>query len=1118
MTAGAAEPATLLGRGREVERLVGALVAAVDGRGRLVILAGEAGIGKTRLADALADAARGRNARVLWGRCWEAGGAPPFWPWIQAIRALVRDVEPEALRRAIGPRPGEILRIIPDLRDVLPDLPAGPEASSEGDDGERLRSFVAMAGFLDRMAAVRPILLVLDDLHASDEPSLLLLRFLASELSESRVLVLAIYRDDELDPADPAAVLLAELARIRSAERLSLRGLDVDEIDRYLEAAAGRPAASGVAEAIRRETDGNPLFLSEVVRLLLDEGRLDHVPDPGGRGLGVTEGVQAVMRRRLARLSAPCLGLLEHASVLGGDLSLDLLEAIEERPADELVPLLDEAVSARVLAVSPGPAGRWRFAHGLFREVVYGGLPTRSRLALHRRVAEVLESRGADSADAPLAEIAHHYVAAGAGPKAVEAAARAAARALAVYAYEEAVRLYRLALEAGETDDERRCELRIALGGALAKAGDATQARAEFLEAAKLAERLGTVEQLARAVLGYGGQFIWLRAGSDAALVPLLERALERLGPSNDALRARLLARLSGALRDEPTITRRDAISAEALALARRLGDPVILGHAIVARTWAIRAPDRTAEIDLLIAEMEGVVAAGDDPELVLDFHWIRFNQMRVVGADRAALHQELNALWQTSVELRQPHRLHLTVERTILALLEGRLADVESYLPGLALAPDPFSLVAGQFLLRREQDRLDDVASMLRDAVASVPGYPLLVALHAFLDARLGRRVAAGETLDRLAGNGYAEIPFDWGWVFAMTFLGETAVILGRVDRGREIEALLRPYAGTIGSASGEGSSGPVSRMLGLLAALDGRLDEGLDRLQDAARESARMGATLWETRIAVERAAMLVERRRPGDVELAKELLDGAKRTSRELGLIAIDHDADAVETALLGATTIRDPDASPPPGPDTAPAVAEFRREGETWAIRFGRTFRLRDSKGLRYLKVLLAEPGREFHALDLVRLLDGAATEPVGHGAAASEGLGSAGDGAGLDILDAEARAAYRARLRELSMELEEAESFNDPIRADRARGEIDALEAELAGAFGLGGRSRQAASPAERARQSVTKAIRDAMGRIRSEDPALHAHLSRSVATGLYCRYDPDPAAAPDWSF
>ena len=251
---------TLLGREREMAALRAALASASRGRGRLVLLSGEAGIGKTRLADAFAVEARDHGARVAWGRCWEAGGAPVYWPWLQAVRSLLRDIEPDDLRRLVGPDGSHLAQVLPEVRDVLPELPGLQDDDS---DSARFQLFDSFSRLLRNAARDGPIVLILDDLHAADEPSLLLLRFVSMDLADTGIVVLAVYREGELAATDPRIGLLAEVARVSSAERLDPPGLTVDEVARYIELAASERPADGLAEAVHRETEGNPLFVGE---------------------------------------------------------------------------------------------------------------------------------------------------------------------------------------------------------------------------------------------------------------------------------------------------------------------------------------------------------------------------------------------------------------------------------------------------------------------------------------------------------------------------------------------------------------------------------------------------------------------------------------------------------------------------------------------------------------------------------------------------------------------------------------------------------------------------------------------------------------------------------------
>ncbi len=1106
----------LVGREREMGVLVDALESARSGAGRLVLLTGEAGIGKTRLADAFAGEARGADARVLWGRCWEAGGAPAYWPWLQAIRAYLRDGDPVAVRRALGSGGPHLARILPELRDLLPDL---PELGHEESDEARFQVFEAAATFLRNVSAARPLVLILDDVHAADEPSLRLLQFLAADISDSRLLAIATYREKELAHGDPRPGLLADVGRSPAAQRLALGGLSEPDVSRYIELTISTTPPPGLADAVHRETEGNPLFVGEVVRLLAEEGRLERAHGAIGRPFGIPEGVRAVIGRRLERLSGPCRELLSRASVIGVEVPLDLLARLEERPAEALLDLLDEGAAARVLEEPPSPGGRWRFGHALIREVLYAALPASTRIRLHRRIGEMLEALHGDDQQPPLAELAHHYLAAASGRKAVEYARRAAERAVELSAYEESVRLYRLALEAGELEELERCHLLLGLGQAAMRSGDQAGMRKAFLEGAAIAERLGLAEELAQAAVGYGGQLVHRRAGDDDQLVPLLERALGALSLADGPLRVRLLARLAGALRDQPTMDRRAALSAEAVAMARRLGDPVTLGYALQSRHSAIWGPDALTEMAALLDEIDGIAIAVGDRERLAENHWSRTVALATIGAAADVFRAEIEAGARLARELRQPALLWYHVQwRAAIALNEGRLGDAEALLQEVRRTGDravpwdaDYAFRVGLFLVRREQGRLDEVVEQVRQAVDDFPGYRLLSCFAAYVEAATGREASARRVLDELARDDFAFLPRDLGWPFGMVFLGETALLLGDRPRAADTASALLPYGELFATASGVFPAGPVGRMLGLLAADAGQLDEALERLDRATRACARTGSRLWETRSIVERANILVRRGRPGDRDLARQLLGPALETCRELGLVAIQRQAEAV----LSDLDPEEPGEQATSG-SAAPGEAIFRRDGDYWAIDFGRLIRLRDAKGLRYLAVLLASPRREFHALDLVARLGPANGSPPRLPHAGALGLRPENAGAIVGGIDEQARSAYRTRLRELQAELDEAESFNDPARGERAQAEIGALEAELSGAFGLGGRARAVGSPAERARQSVTKAIRDALRRIELEDAALGDHLARSIHTGLFCVYDPDPAATPHW--
>jgi hypothetical protein len=1062
---------TFVGRERDLGELWESLLQAADGRGSLVLVAGEPGIGKTRLADELAARAASLGAGVRWGTCWEGEGAPAFWPWIQALREHAARRDPATLRRELGDGAADVARLVPGLAARVGELPESPALEP---DQARFRLFDAVAGLLKRAGGTEPLLLVLDDLHWADRSSLSLLRFVAGELRDARLLVLGTYRDVELGRS-PAAEPLAKLAG--RARHLTLGGLAQDDVAELLALTAGTRPDADLAVAVHRRTGGNPLFVREVARLLAAEDQA-----------AIPEGVREVLRRRLDRLPAGCADLLAAAAVLGPEFRLDLLGAIGGVPAEAWLALLDQAVQARLVERAPGSVAGYRFTHALLREVLYQRLPAADRAALHRRAGEAIEQRFAADLEPRLAELAHHFrqaTAAGGQRKAVRYASLAGRRALGQLAYAEAVTQFERALEAldlGPADPARRCELELALGEAQMAAGEITAARASYQRAAGLARGIGAAEPLARAALGLGAEVTALVV--DEPQVRLLEEALAALGGGDGVLRARVLARLAQTLVFTPALDRRAALSEQAVAMARRLGDPATLAAVLYDRHLAVWGPDNPADRLAIAGEVVELAERCGDRALALQGRGLRTADLLELG-DPTALRAEIEAYERAATELRQLHYLwHVPLLRATQALLAGRFEEAERLAAeGLAVGQRAHDQAVGVYVpvvvavVRWLQGRLPELEGGVRELVARYPAVPAWRGALVLTLALDGREGEARAELDWLAARDFADLPRDQQWLCNLALLAMACQRLGDRRRAAVVYELLLPCAGRLVPTTrlAVGCLGAVSHYLGILAATLGRWDVAAGHLAEAVATNTRAGAVPFVALSRFEHARALHARDAPGDRALASEQLAEATAAAGALG---------------LGL-----------PGEPPAPPGAVFRREGDYWTIAYhGPAARLRHTVGLGHLARLLGNPGRELHALDL-----------AAGAAARGERDGDAGA-----VLDEQAKAAYRRRLDELTGELEEAEAWADPERAARARAEVDALTRQLAGAVGLGGRDRRLPSAAERARVNVTKAIRTAIRRIAEHDPALAEHLTRTVRTGTFCVYAADPATPPRW--
>ena len=884
--AAAPSGALFIGRERELAELTAGVDDAFAGRGRLFLLAGEPGAGKSRLAEELAASAEARGARVLVGRCWEAGGAPAYWPWVQALRAYVRGTDAATLREQVSSGAADLVQILPELRDLLGDLPAGSTADPEE---ARFRLFDAACEFMRNACRERPIVLVLEDLHAADIPSLLMLRFVRRELGSIRLLVVCTFRDVDPVPGEELRQVLAEVGREPVATRLTLRGLTESEVSEYLELAASELASPRLAAALHTRTGGNPLFVGELVRLFSVEG----VPEEPR--LAIPPSAGDAIARRLTYVSDACSRLLLPASVLGGEFALDELAALGEVSEEELLTALDEATAARIVADAPASPGRMRFAHALIRDTLYGSLTSARRAMLHGRAVQALERLHGEHPGPHLAELARHAIAAGDWENGLRYARRAGDRAVAMLAHEEAARLYGLALGALErcepVDAGERWELLTAAGDALARAGSTAEAKETFLSACELARRTSMPERFAHAALGYGGRSGWQRAGDDGLVVPLLEEALAAIGEEATPLRARVLARLAGALRDEPSLEPRSSLSREAVAIARRLGDAETLAYALVAEFMATWGPE-VEPLAAIADEVTRIAARTGSTDIELDALTISAIVAWLTLADgAAALDERYDALAET---LNQPAQQWAgAIVSAFWALLHGDFEQAErigeaAWRLGDARRWDAdCSYRLTLIVLRREQRRLAEIEDLIRESADLYRGYRSFRCFVPGLECELGDEDAARRTFGELAEGEFAALPRDSEWLFCLSLMSEVAARLDDRERAAVLYRLLEPYARVNAMAAGEVPLGPVARYLGIAAATSGRWEEAAAQFEDAIAMNGRIGARPLLAHSQHDYARMLLARGRPGDEARARELLADAAASFRELGM---------------------------------------------------------------------------------------------------------------------------------------------------------------------------------------------------------------------------------------
>jgi DNA-binding SARP family transcriptional activator len=870
-----------VGRKRELHDLEETFSEVEAGARRTVFVGGAPGIGKTSLAHALSEQARGAGAVVLGGRC-DAEPIGPYQPFAEAIRAYVRDAPNETFDDWPDPLAGELVRLVPELAGRLAAQPVESDASAET---ERYRLFEAVAALFGR--ATRPVLLVFDDLHWADGSTLLLIRHLARHPDTARLMLLCTFRDSDVGPTHALTETLNRLGAEGLADRVQLSGLEPDDVEALLRAHAPAEALAELLpyiDALQELTGGNPFFVKEVIHHLADSSAkitgLDYLASLAPKG------AQDLVAQRLARLSLSASTALRVASVIGQQFTLDLLARACDLEEEAMLEAVEEALGNRLVEESAELVDRFEFAHAIVRNAVYGALSASRRVRLHRQVGEALEALLGDQPAGRLMELAHHFYEAaptGVAPKAARYAIAAGDAAFSSVAYEDAVDHYRSALtltQSAELDEETVGRTLLMMGRAMEGAGS-REARSTYLQAAEVGRRLQLGSLLTDVCIAFAGPWLPNRGDFNRTLFSLLEDALGCVGDDLRA-RAQLLELKAGTLHYTGPLAEEGALAEEALTLGRQLEDPLALTAGLGAwHRFLTHGPDHAAE--RLAQARELVVisdeAGSDDRRLA--------SRRRLVGdllevGDVVEFDCQLEEYGQLAYRRRHPgHLWSAGVFRATQASLRGELDSAEQ-LNAAALElgqrveqQDAFGAFLLQtFVVRYQQGRLGEMTTHVESPTQQGVEAPVWYALLATMLAETDRRSEALRLIERLGRREFRSIPRDMFWLSAIALLAGAAATCGASDHTPTLRRLLEPYADAV-VVFGVGGAflGSVGYWLGALDAGERRWEDAQRHFTAALEAHQTMGAGFWVAQTQLDLAAVLITR--AGDAASATDRL---------------------------------------------------------------------------------------------------------------------------------------------------------------------------------------------------------------------------------------------------
>jgi tetratricopeptide (TPR) repeat protein len=1062
-----AGPVPLLGRTQELRAIEGMMNAVEAGLGGMVAFRGEGGIGKTRLAEEVTARAASRGWSTAWGSGWPDGGAPPMWPWQEILSQL-------ELPRAV---------------QLLDDHGAAGEL-----EPERFTRFRAVTSAVSEIANEGPVLMVLDDVHATDPGAMLLARLAIRSLRAVPALLVVTCRPMVDVPEDVREGLVNLLDE---GTTVDVGGLDVDALVSLLDW-AGEGTARSRATKLLELSGGNPLLALELVT---------HAGPAASTSVRATAGrAGRFLSSRLETFTAEERTVLAAGALLGPGIDDQLVASVasltEEVTRGEAHAVRQRGIEVGVLQM--GGDG-FVFSHGLLRDALLDSISGDRLRALHSRAADALEATRTPATMDRLTRVAHHRLAAAnaAGTPDTDAviaavgATRAAARAIAHrFAYEAAAELLDSARRLHErTDQPAPAGLLLELAQMQLAGGHLTQARATFAQSLHTADAEADPEVYAEAAIGLGGIWVFEHREPDAvaAFHGALRSALTHISDTRPDLAIRIQARL-GAEELYMGISGLDRVL-EAVDAARSLGDPTAVAEVLSLLHHTILGPDFVDERTPVANELIAAASANGDAVLTLMGVLWRTVDEFLMGSPTAE--RALTELRQRADGLGVRAVLYVVALIDVMLLMRaGRLDEAEAAAVrcvslgmdvGDADAPGYFG--AQLLAMRWLQGRTDEILPMAREVAASPTiisidrAYPASVAALA-ANAGPGHYEEARRELDKLLKEGLDTIPPSSTWLLTMFAVAEAAARLEEPESASVVYDLVLPFAALPTMASlAVVCFGSTERTLGLTARTLGHLDTAVAHLERAVEADRQLGN---RPMLAVTRADLgltLLRRGAPGDSARAQELLTSAIEALDTMG--------------LPGRATMIEADVAAI-GETSSPSTPSIRYIGGSWEmVANGERVVVPDSAGMRHLARLLGSPNQDIPAAEL-----------------AGTGIESSRQ----EVVDREALVQYGHRIEALRHDLEDAEADADIERAASLRVELDQLVEHVEASMGLAGKSRTFVDSNERARTAVQKAIRRAIDRIKLPAPRLGDMLSRCIHTGTSCRYlpDEDDAVGGDW--